>query len=243
MRTLLTGLIYILIVLFLLPLFLVCILIGKATPIMALGKGAVRLGQYILGIKIDVTGREGIDRKKPYVFMANHQSFLDGPLLFMLIPQPVRIILKKEIFRIPVIGQAMKTADFVPVDRKGVQGGRKSVERAISFVKKNAYSFLIFPEGTRSLDSRLQRFRRGGFFLAAKSGAPIIPIALTGTFSLMPKGTFFIRRGRVKVAFLPEVSVQGQAEKDFPRLMETVRRQILSRLETWETRPGMRRKI
>lgn len=231
MRTLLTGIFYVLIVLVFLPYIYTSIWTRSAGPLFVLGKAVMRLGRFILGIKIEVSGQEHIDRQKPYVYMANHQSFLDGPLLFMVIPQWVRIILKKEIFRIPVVGRAMRTVDFVPVDRKGVRGGRRSVEKAIKLIREKGYSFLIFPEGTRSPDGRLRDFRRGGFFLAVKSGAPILPVALSGTFGLMPKGSFFAERGKVRVAFLPEIPVEGKTEKDFPGLMEKVRGDILSRLK------------
>ena len=162
--------------------------------------------------------------------MPNHLSFLDGPLMFMIIPRDVRIILKKEVFRIPVIGWAMKIAEFIPVDRKGFRGGKKSVEMATGLMRKKGYDFLIFPEGTRSLNGTMKSFKRGGFFLAVNSQKDIVPVSIQGTFDLMPKGRFFVRRGLIKVVFHPTISVQGCTRDNLPDLLENVRFAIASGL-------------
>jgi 1-acyl-sn-glycerol-3-phosphate acyltransferase len=193
-----------------------------------LGKFAMVLGRLVLGINLDVSGRDNVDKKRPTVFMANHLSFLDGPLLFLVIPQSVRVILKKEIFRIPIIGWAMKFVGFVPVDRKGLRSGRKSIEQATHLIKKRNYSYLIFPEGTRSLDGKMQAFRRGAFFLAVNSQVPIIPITLEGSYELMPKGRFSIKKGTVRVVFHKAVPAQDYGEEDIPQLIESVRTYIQS---------------
>lgn len=188
------------------------------------------LGRLILGIHLEIYGRETVDKKKPTVFMANHESFLDGPLVFLAIPQYVRVILKKEIFRIPIIGWAMKFVGFVPVDRRGLKSGRISIERAIHLIKEKHYSYLIFPEGTRSLDGQMQPFRRGAFFLAVNSRAPIVPITLEGSYELMPKGSSLAEKGTVRIVFHDAVQVRNFGEKDIPQLIETVRTRIQSGL-------------
>ena len=186
------------------------------------------LGRFILGVQLDISRREAVDRKETSIFMANHLSFLDGPLLFLVIPQPVRVILKKEIFRLPIIGWAMRFVGFVPVDRKGIKSGRISIEHATRLIKERDYSYLIFPEGTRSLDGQMQPFRRGAFFLAVNSQVPIIPITLEGSYELMPKGSSSTKKGTVRVVFHEAVPVQNCGEKDIPQLMETVRAHIQS---------------
>lgn len=191
----------------------------------------MKVGQLILGIRLEVLGRENIDKKKPYIFMSNHLSFLDGPLLFMLIPQPVRVILKKEVFKIPFVGLGMKQVEFVPVDRKSIRGGKRSIERATRLIKEKGFSFLIFPEGTRSLDGNIQKFKRGGFFLAVNSQAPIVPISIKGSYELMPKGRKLVRKGKIKVVFHPLVSVYGLVLDDMPKLMDEVKDTIESGLK------------
>jgi 1-acyl-sn-glycerol-3-phosphate acyltransferase len=157
------------------------------------------------------------------------QSFeFSGWASFLVIPQSVRVILKKEIFRIPIIGWAMRFVGFVPVDRKGVKSGRLSIERATRLIKKKHYSYLIFPEGTRSLDGQMQPFRRGAFFLAVNSQVPIVPITLEGSFELMPKGSSSAKKGTVRVVFHEAVPVQGCGEEDIPQLIEKVRSLIQS---------------
>ncbi|MGD2295615.1 MAG: lysophospholipid acyltransferase family protein [Candidatus Aminicenantes bacterium] len=237
MRTLILFAIYVILVLLLVPVLLLCILFRSVSPLFAIGRWALRVGQRILGLRLCVSGLKEIDQDRALVFMPNHLSFLDGPLMFLIIPRAVRVILKKEIFRIPIIGRAMRFVEFVPVDRKGIKGGKRSIDRATHLIQKKGFSFLIFPEGTRSRDGRLQPFKRGGFFLAVNSHTDIVPISIVGTFELMPKGQFFVRRGTIKVIFFPPVSVEGKGVQDLPDLMEEVRTAIVSGLITETDNP------
>jgi 1-acyl-sn-glycerol-3-phosphate acyltransferase len=230
MRTIFLLIIYVLITLLLIPVLLLCFLFKSSHPLIWAGKEAMGLGPKILGIRIEVTGVEVVEEDKSYIFMSNHLSFLDGPLLYFVIPQPIRVILKKEIFRIPVIGLGMKQVGFVPVDRKGIRGGKKSIDHAVRLIKDKGYSFLIFPEGTRSRNGKLQEFRRGGFFLALASQSAIVPISIQGSYELMPKGSFFVKKGNIKVSFHPPISVRGNRKDDLPALLEQVRGAIRSEL-------------
>ncbi|UCE39955.1 MAG: 1-acyl-sn-glycerol-3-phosphate acyltransferase [Candidatus Aminicenantes bacterium] len=230
MRTIILLIIYVLITLLLIPVLLLCYVIGNSRPLLWAGKNAMRIGPKILGIRIKVSGIDVIEQNKSYIFMSNHLSFLDGPLLYFVIPLPIRVILKKEIFRIPVIGLGMKQVDFVPVDRKSMRGGKKSIDHAASLMKEKGYSFLIFPEGTRSRNGKLQEFRRGGFFLATASQSAIIPISIQGTYELMPKGRFFVKKGNIKVAFHPPIYVNGYNKDNLPILLKEVRFAIQSGL-------------
>lgn len=231
MRTIVLLIIYTLLTILLIPLLLFCYPIKFAQPIILIAKWVFWVGQKILGIRLDASGIERIDKRVPYVFMANHLSLIDGPLLFMLIPQFVRVLLKKEAFRIPVIGQAMRQVGFVSVDRKGLKGGKKSIDRATRMIKEKGISFLIFPEGTRSRDGKLQPFKRGGFFLAVNSQVPIFPVSINGSYALMPKGSFFAKKGKVGVIFHPPVSVQGFDRNNLSQLMGKVRSVIQSGLD------------
>ncbi len=231
MRTIVLCIVYGIIAILYIPVILICFLIRWPQPVIMVGKGAIRLGQKILGIRLEVSGLEMIDKKTSYVFMSNHLSAMDGPLLFILIPQSIRVILKKEAFRIPVIGLAMRLVGFIPVDRKGLRGGKKSIDRATRTIKEKGYSFLIFPEGTRSRDGKLQLLKRGGFFLALNSQVPVAPVSIQGTFKIMPKKSFFIKKGNVRVAFHPAVPVHEFDRETLPRLMDRVRVAIRSGLD------------
>ena len=219
------------------PFFLLGMLVGWRDPLIAVGLWAVRSARRILGIEIEVSGLERFDPRTPCVFMPNHLSFLDGPLVMMLIPGTPRVILKKSILGIPILGPAMRHVGFVPVDRKGAEGGKRSIAKAAALMRERGYSFLIFPEGTRSRDGNLQPFRRGGFFLALAGGAPIVPVTIRGTFELMPKRQWFARRGKVAVAFHEPIPVSGHTEETMALLMEKVRGAILSGWGPKEEKP------
>ena len=230
MRTILLAFIYVVLIVILGVLLLIAWSLGLRNPLLGVAKWAVSMAPPILGIKVEVSGREVVEKRVPYIFMANHLSFIDGPLLFLLVPQPIRVILKKEIFRIPVIGQGMRFVGFVPVDRKGVRGGKKSIDLASRLMREKGYSYLIFPEGTRSRNGRTQGFKRGGFFLALESQAPIVPITIEGTYALMPRGTAFPRRGKVAVRFHPPVPVREHNHSTLGTLMDEVKGVIESGL-------------
>lgn len=223
MRTIILLLFYVVATILLIPLFLFCRLFNTPGALILYGKGVVWFGYKMLGFRLDVRGIENIDKTKPCILMPNHQSLIDGPLILYLGPKQIRVILKKEIFGIPIIGMAMKVAKFIPVDRKREKGGKHSINLASHLIKEKGYSFLIFPEGTRSRDGKLLPFKRGGFYLALESGASIVPVSIIGSFAILPKGKFFTKKGRIKVIFHPSVSVQGLGEKDIPELSNKIR--------------------
>ncbi len=226
MRTIILLIFYLVGLILLTPVLLVFWALGKKEPVLDIGKWAMGVSRWILGLKVEVEGLENVDPHQNYVFMANHVSFLDGPLLFYIIPQRVRVILKKSIFRIPVAGQAMRFIGFVPVDKKSISRGKRSIDEAVQAIKEKGYSFLIFPEGTRSHDGQLHQFKRGGFVLAVTAQVPIIPITIKGTFELMPRGKIFPRKGKIKVIFHPPVETAGKTVADIPALLSHVFTQI-----------------
>ncbi|MCX6571601.1 MAG: lysophospholipid acyltransferase family protein [Candidatus Aminicenantes bacterium] len=228
MRTVFLVLFYIVLVILITPFIVFCMLTGLRDPVIAVGQWAMHVSRHILGIKVEVSGLDRIAPRTTLIFMPNHISFLDGPMLEMLIPGAARVVLKKSVVRIPVVGLGMRFVGFVPVDRKGAEGGKRSIARAVRMVREKGYSFLIFPEGTRSRDGRLQAFRRGGFFLALASGAPIVPVTIRGTFELMPKGQKYARRGTVSVAFHDPIPTGSYTPETMAGLMDRVREAILS---------------
>jgi 1-acyl-sn-glycerol-3-phosphate acyltransferase len=226
MRTLALLFLYVLIALIASPVVLVCRLFHWLKPVVFMGVSAVRLGRVILGIKLEVTGLEQIDPDTTYVIMPNHLSLVDGPLMFIIYPRFMRVIAKEELFRVPILAQAMRVAEFIPVDRKGKEAGKKAIERAVQLIREKRQSFLIFPEGTRSRDGQLQKFRRGGFYLALQSETPILPVSIVGSYELMSKGALFAKRGTIKVAFHSPIAISGYDEASMSRLIETVRSAI-----------------
>ena len=230
-RTVLVAILIVLVVLCLTPFLLLSMLFGIRRPWLPLGAWIVRGLTRVLGIRVDIRGRENIVPGRTLVFMSNHVSMLDGPLLVAHLRRRVRVIIKKQAFRLPVIGPGMKFIGFVPVDRKGGDAGKRAIDKAVETIKTSGDDFVIFPEGTRSRDGSLQRFRRGGFFLAVESGSPIVPGAIQGTRALMPKGSPFIRSGPVRITFLPAVETEGAGVEGLSELMERVRGAIARALD------------
>lgn len=230
MRNLVLGIVFAGLTVLAGPVLFVCVVFGFRDAFLAYGQWMMRLGRFILGIDLEVSGLGRIDRGTPCIFMSNHASFLDAPLLMAVIDRPARAIVKRFVFHIPILGLGMRYAGYVPLDKEGAGAGKKSLDRAARLIKEKRYSFLIYPEGTRSRDGKLLRFRRGGFFLAIEAGLPIVPVTMRGTQELMPRGTWRIRKGLVRIAFHEPVPVAGYSQETMSELMERVKTAVSSAL-------------
>ncbi len=216
------------------PMLLYAWITGNTDPVYNTGVLGARMALWLAGVEVEVKGREKILSGGRVVFMANHQGNCDPPAIFVHLP-PVLILVKKEFFKVPVLGRAMRMRGFIPVDRKNREQAIQAVEKAVQALETNK-PFLVFPEGTRSPDGRLQPFKKGVFVMAIKAGATIVPIAISGSARIMPKGRFVIRPGRVRVTFCEPVPTHGYTVEDRGTIMERVRQGILSALEP-EERP------
>lgn len=210
------------------PFFVYTVLTGNTDRIYNLGVWAVRRVLWLSGVRLDVRGAEQIPRERAVVFMPNHQSNCDPPAIFVLLP-PVLILAKKEFFRVPVLGRAMRRRGFVPVDRRNRERAIQAVEQATRSLRAGN-SFLVFPEGTRSPDGRLQAFKKGVFLMAINAAAPIVPISISGSRKIMPKGKFEISPGTVRITIHDPVPTEGASIDDLVRIMERVRQAILTGL-------------
>ena len=228
-RTLLAGLVALAFI-FLLgtPLLIYAVISGDTDPLYWAGRAGARATLWAAGVRIDVHGREKIPAGRAAVFMPNHQSNIDPPAVFIVLP-PVLVLGKQEFFRTPVLGRAMRLRGFVPVDRRNRERAIEAVDEAVESLKAGN-SFLVFPEGTRSADGRLQPFKKGAFMMALKAGAPIVPVSISGAFKIMRKGEFAIHPGLVRVTFHDAVPTEGCALDDRGRIMGAVRQAILSGL-------------
>lgn len=184
-------------------------------------------GLRIAGIRWKAIGYEKLDLSRNYIFMANHVSNLDPPLLVPMLPHRVTVLVKKELFRIPILGKAMRMADFVPIDRRNREAAVASVRDAEETVRRGLH-MVVFPEGTRSRDGRLLPFKKGPFYLALETGVPIVPITIIGTEILQPKGKLLTKPGEVTVVFHPPVDPHVHNDRD--DLIATVRDAIASAL-------------
>lgn len=186
-----------------------------------------RVGLRIAGVRARLVGYDQLDLSRKYIFMANHVSNLDPPLLIPLLPYRVTVLVKKELFKVPILGRAMRMADFVPIDRTNREAAVASVRDAEATVRRGMH-MVIFPEGTRSRDGRLLPFKKGPFYLALETGVPIVPITIIGTDKLLPKGKILARPGEATIVFHPPVDPKQHSDRD--ELMATVRDAIASGL-------------
>lgn len=169
--------------------------------------------------------REGAGGEGRAVYLANHQSLFDIPVMLLAVPGQVRFLAKASLFRIPIFGWALRLGGFVPVDRGDRSHGRASFSRALARLQSGV-SVLIFPEETRSLDGRLLPFRRGGLLLALKTGLPIVPVGIRGTLDVQSRRSFAIRPGTVRVRFGAPVDLGGESVRGTARLAEELRRRV-----------------
>jgi 1-acyl-sn-glycerol-3-phosphate acyltransferase len=189
-----------------------------------------RLIAWTIGARIRVTGKENVRRDCNYVYMANHCSLVDIPALFAYLPYQFRIMAKKELFYVPFMGWHLWTAGNFPVDRSDGRKTARSLRRVIEGVR-NGKSLAVFPEGTRSIDGRLQPFKPGAFKIALRAGVPIVPVTISGTHKVLPKGSLAPRGGRVEVIIGEPIETREYSEKSLPQLIERTRQAIASRLE------------
>ncbi len=186
---------------------------------------AVRLSA---GIKVEIKGLEHLDTKQSYIFMSNHQSHLDAVAYAPNLPFRIRFFVKKELINVPIFGQALYMARHVVIDRKNIESAKKSIEKAKQLIKKYKLSVLIFPEGTRSTTGEMGEFKKGGFVLALETGLPIVPLAVRGSFELLPPHTLKIKPGLIRLAVGEPISMSEYTMDTKDALIQRVRHTIES---------------
>jgi len=166
------------------------------------------------GIKLVVLGKENLQKDSSYVVIANHQSLMDIPVAITALPIPLRFISKKELFKIPFMGWGMKAVGTLKLDRSDGKQAITILKKAEKIIQYNHLSILAFPEGTRSPDGLIHPFKKGAFVLAINGGLPLLPVSISGTRKILPKGEIKINSGKVKVIIHPPLSVNNISYKD-----------------------------
>jgi 1-acyl-sn-glycerol-3-phosphate acyltransferase len=182
----------------------------------------------LLDIQLTATGAEHVP-PRAVVYMSNHQSHLDIPVLYATLPSPtIRMLAKAELFRIPLWGRGLRAAEFIEVDRGDHARAVQSIERAARLVR-DGVSLWVAPEGTRSVDGRIGKLKKGGFHLALGTGAPIVPVAIHGTIRILPRGAKVMRSGQpVSVQIGRPIDVTG---RDLSGLMAQVSEFLVNNVE------------
>jgi 1-acyl-sn-glycerol-3-phosphate acyltransferase len=212
------------------------LIVGNVNVLYRVVMWIVRTGVRAAGIQVKVTGLEHVPAGVSCIFLSNHVSNLDPPVLFPVLPGRSSALLKKELMRIPLLGTAMRMANFVPVERGSVrESAQKSVAAAAAALRLGLH-IVIFAEGTRSKDGRLAAFKRGPFYLAMETGAPIVPIVISGTQTMMRKHSAAIRPGAARIEFLPPIYPAGFSSRE--ELMAAVRAAMIAALPV-EMKPAV----
>jgi len=175
--------------------------------------------------RLNATGFERLKWNQPAILMANHASYMDVPALIAACPVPLRFVARKEVFKVPIMGAAMRATDQISVDRSNRERAIESLNRAAKKIA-DGRTILVFPEGTRSVDGELQPFKKGVFMLALEAGVPIVPIGVSGTRNIVPRGGWMFRPGRVRVVVGAPIETDGMTVEDREVLMARVRESI-----------------
>ena len=163
---------------------------------------------WLAGLELKVDGMENLTVNGPAIYICNHQSNFDIPLLYAGLPIQFRWMAKQELFNIPLFGTAMKRGGYIPIDRSNRKEAMRSLTAAAKRIQDGA-SVIIFPEGTRSPDGTLQTFKKGALLLAAKAGVPVVPMAIKGSHQVQPKGSLRINPAPLKLTILPPIDTDG----------------------------------
>ncbi|MGE0886502.1 MAG: lysophospholipid acyltransferase family protein [Blastocatellales bacterium] len=201
-------------------------LFGVENFIFPYAKFGCRIWLRSAGARVRVKGLEHLDRNQAYVFIANHQSNLDPPMLFAYLGHNTGAIAKKELTKFPIMKQGFPLAHVVPIDRRNRESAIESTRRGAAELKKG-HSLMAFPEGTRTVDGRVKDFKKGVFYMAIEAGVPVVPVVVNDTRLVMPKGNRFVRPGEVWLEVLPPVSTAGYNDENIGELIEQVRNQIV----------------
>src|SRR5712692_8454435 len=203
------------------------LLTGNINFLYRVGMWGAWTGVRLAGIRVQTVGLDKLDVSRTYIFMSNHVSNIDPPLMLPLIPRRTSVMVKKELFRYPLLGRTMRLGSLVPVDRGKREAGIAAV-RAAAEVIRQGINMTIYVEGHRSFDGKLLPFKKGPFYLAMECVVPVVPVTIAGSHYVMPKRRFAIKPGTVTVIFHAPIEPKDFGNREC--LMEKVRRAIDSGL-------------
>ncbi len=207
------------------------VMFGVEGFIFPFAKLGCRVWIWSMGARVHVKGREHLDPKQAYLFIANHQSNIDPPMLFAYLGHDTGAIAKQELTKFPVLKQGFPLANVVPIDRSNREKAIESTRRGAAELRRG-HSLMAFPEGTRTVDGKVKEFKKGVFFMALEAQIPVVPVVVNDTRLVMPKGRNVMTPGDVWMEILPPVKTEGYTEETIEALIAQVRSQIVERVRT-----------
>lgn len=184
------------------------------------------------GLKVEISGLENLDRSQSYIFLSNHQSAFDIPVLITAIPFNTRFIAKKELSKVPVWGWVVSNMGHVMIDRRNITKAKESIREATDIIKRRKLSIIAFPEGTRTRDGLVRPFKKGVFFIALHTGLPIVPVSIRGAYEIYPHHTrWSYQPGTIRVKFHPPVDPEPYSADSKDELISKVRDIIRKEVE------------
>ncbi len=186
---------------------------------------------FISGVKTRTIGLENIDKNLSYIIVSNHQSQFDIPVMIKCFPLTVRMLAKKELFRIPIFGWAIYIAGHISLDRGKGRKALKSLRKASERIKKMKLSIIVYPEGTRSPDGEVKSFKKGAFRLALETGLPILPVSIIGSLNIMAKDSLKVNKGEIKVIIGKPIVNENLKKADLKNLSEITRNVIIRNIK------------
>lgn len=211
--------------------YLLRTLFGVEGFIFPYAKFGCRLWLRAAGARVHASGHEHLDPNQAYLFIANHQSNIDPPLLFAYLGHDTGAIAKKELTKFPIIKQGFPLAHVVPIDRSNRERAIESTRRGADKLRQG-HSLMAFAEGTRTEDGKVKPFKKGVFFMALEGGVPVVPVVINDTRLVWRKGGKTVTPGDVWLEILPPVSTAGYNEDNIEELIEQVRNEIVPRVRT-----------
>jgi 1-acyl-sn-glycerol-3-phosphate acyltransferase len=200
-------------------------LLGASEAVVWIGRRWISWILWTCRIRVEASGLENIDPSRPAIYMSNHQSVFDIAAIVSTIPVSYRFVAKRELTWIPVFGWALAASGHVIIDRGRRERAVRSLERAAARVR-GGVNVIIFPEGTRSRTGELREFKSGGFHLAIQAGVPILPVSISGSRAITPKGSLRIESGSILVRYGEPIPTEKLSEDDRSELKDAVRRAI-----------------
>jgi 1-acyl-sn-glycerol-3-phosphate acyltransferase len=213
------------------PVILVSWLAGRREWVYPTALWGARQWLRLSGMRVRVSGREHLDPRRTYIFIANHRSYLDTATLFAYLGRRIGLFAKKELLKVPILGYGMGYVNIMAIDRSNRERAMETVRAAVERIR-SGISFGVFAEGTRARPGQLLPFKKGAFYMAIETGVSIVPVAIKNTDALMGKGCAGARPGTIEMVILPPIDTTAlTTDEDVKRLTVEVRERIREELE------------